>query len=176
MNRITTENIVSSLLVLGFDRVDSLLYSYVLGKITLENKQFSFSDEQFSGFFNSVVDYDELGFRLKPGYTLDTNVSLNPTSVLPLQRMLNVNPVLLDYLKQFDFREVIYRKIQACNFNLDNLSSYFCKKEKEIIADMFGIDDSVSIFKKAYELEFGDEIPDIPFMRAEDIHTLKRTK
>ena len=37
MNRITTENIVSSLLVLGFDRVDSLLYSYVLGKITLEN-------------------------------------------------------------------------------------------------------------------------------------------
>ena len=91
-------------------------------------------------------------------------------------RMLNVNPVLLDYLKQFDFREVIYRKIQACNFNLDNLSSYFCKKEKEIIADMFGIDDSVSIFKKAYELEFGDEIPDIPFMRAEDIHTLKRTK
>ena len=165
MIRINNENVISSLFKIGFDRVDSNLLSFVLGKIMLEMNDIKYSNGGFSGFFKSAVVKDEFGYRLKDGYSIDTNISLNEIAYISLGDMLNTKPELIDYLSKLDYRELILKKLNLLGTKHEDLYKYFCKKEKEIIADMFGIDDSVNIFKKAYELEFGDEIPDIPFIR-----------
>ena len=54
MEKINSENIISALFLLGFDKVDVLLYMCVLAKLTLNNQieeQFTLEDEDFSSLF-----------------------------------------------------------------------------------------------------------------------------
>ena len=47
MEKINTEILVSSLFVIGFDKVDALLYTYTLGQLSLDNQKlqlFEFED------------------------------------------------------------------------------------------------------------------------------------
>ena len=78
MININSEMLVSSLFVLGFDSVDSMLFTYTLGKLSLDNqklKLFNFKDDPITSTFNKQVEYDGITFKLKEGYSLDTNVS-----------------------------------------------------------------------------------------------------
>ena len=58
MEKISTEILVSALFNLGFDIVDPVLFTYTLGKISLEdkNQQFSFAEKTPSIGFNKYVD------------------------------------------------------------------------------------------------------------------------
>ena len=61
MEKINTETLVSSLFVIGFDKVDALLYTYTLGQLSLDNQKlqlFKFEDSSMSQKFNDYVDYD----------------------------------------------------------------------------------------------------------------------
>ena len=58
MEKISMEILVSALFNLGFDIVDPVLFTYTLGKLSLEDKQqqFSFVEETPSIGFNKYVD------------------------------------------------------------------------------------------------------------------------
>ena len=169
MIRINQEIIISSLLAFGFENVDQNLYNYVLGKLTVDNnelKLFQFFDEPFCYYFEEIIAYDEKGFHLKKGLTLDSIYPVNCGA--PIRLMLNTRTELMNYLRTLDFRGYVFNKI--CSFgtnDLDNMYSNFCSKEREIIADMFGIDDSINILEKAASLA-GIELPEVAVINMND--------
>ena len=143
MEKINTESLVASLFAVGFDKVDNLLYAYTLGELSIDNSKkhlFELENCEVSQAFNEYVDYDGIAFKLKDGFTLDTNVSPKEGYTYPLSRAIHVNPTLTDYLSGVDFRKIILKKIgelgpeQAGSF-----PKLFSDKEKEIISDMFDI-------------------------------------
>ena len=136
MSKINSEIIISSLFRIGFDQVDSLLYTYTLGKIFQDNAElnlFEFKDKELSETFN----------KFKDGYDLNTIVSLKPIQniELPLYKVLNINSLLIEYLKEIDFKEIIFKKIVSLGIDkINDFEELFNDKEKEIISEMFGID------------------------------------
>ena len=146
MVKINSEIIISSLFMLGFDQVDSLLFTYTLEKMTTANTQlklFEFIDEKTSQIFNKYIEYDGSKFKFREGYDLNTIV-LYRNIELPLYKVLNINGilnnVLIEYLKTLDFKEIIIKKIMALvTDRIDDYEELFCDKEKEIIYEMFKI-------------------------------------
>ncbi|MBR3660628.1 MAG: hypothetical protein IKN63_01845 [Bacilli bacterium] len=146
MGKINSEIIISSLLAIGFDQVDSLLFTYTLEKMTTANTQlklFEFKDEKTSQIFNKYIEYDGSKFKFREGYDLNTIV-LYRNIELPLYKVLNINGilnnVLIEYLKTLDFKEIIIKKIMALGTDrIDDYEELFCDKEKEIIYEMFKI-------------------------------------
>lgn len=137
MEKINTEILVSSLFVTGFDQVDSILFTYTLGKLAIENRElklFEYKENMFSNTFNKYVTFDGNVYKLKEGYALDTNISENNSYQIPLQRSLNTNQVLIDYLNNFDFKEIVARKVSEMGY--EQKEHLFSTKEKEIINEI----------------------------------------
>lgn len=138
MEKINTEILISSLISIGFDKVDSLLYTYTLAKLTTDNyrlKTFCFEEKEFSQTFNKYIEYSNMSFKLKNDYTLDTNVSPRKEQIWPIKKELHTNEKLIEYLNILDFSEIISKKLETYNmqttteFNKSILSN----KEIEII-------------------------------------------
>ena len=131
---------------MGFNQVDSLLYTYTLGKIATDNtflEMFEFKDKETSQIFNKYIEYDGIKFKLREGYDLNTIVNLKPNQniELPLYKVLNTNKNLIEYLKKLDYKEIIVRKIISLGISrIVDYEDLFSDKEKEIIYQMFGID------------------------------------
>ena len=144
MEQINTEALVASLFAIGFDRVDALLYTYVLGQLTTDNYKlqiFEFGDSETSSKFNEFADYDGVAFKIKEGITLETNVSPIGNHVWPLEKALSQNKKLIEYLSKLDFRKIIIKKISALGIDrINDLDELFSNKEKEIMYKMFGIE------------------------------------
>ena len=149
MVKVNQEYIISALFLLGFDKVSDSLFSYVLGKVVLEENGFVFSDEDYCGFFKSVVMHDEYGFRLKNGYTLSTNISLVPNTIATIRDTLNAPKALITYLNNIDYKEYILSRIRGYESGENYSSNEYSIKEKRMIADMFGYDDMLA--NKTYE-------------------------
>ena len=61
MEKINSEKIISALFLLGFDKVDVLLYMCVLAKFTLDNQieeRFTLEDEDFSFLFCQKIEFN----------------------------------------------------------------------------------------------------------------------
>ena len=133
MEKINSEILISTLFLIGFDRVDSLLFKYVLGKLSIDNiekKDFIFEDEELSGTFNQYVDFNGSFYSLKNNYSLDTNVPLVSGS----SKILNINEKLLMYFNSIDFTTIISRKVNDIGYNnLKDFDYLFSEKEKQII-------------------------------------------
>ena len=146
MSKINSEIIISSLFRIGFDQVDSLLYTYTLGKIFQDNAElnlFEYENKELSETFNKYIDNDGNVYKFKDGYDLNTIVSLKPIQniELPLYKVLNINSLLIEYLKEIDFKEIIFKKIVSLGIDkINDFEKLFSDKEKEIISEMFGID------------------------------------
>ena len=167
MEIINTEIVVSSLLSAGFDQVDALLYTFVLGQLSLDNRElqmFEFSDNELSALFNQFVDYNGIIFRLKDGFSLKTNVSPVDGKVLPLEKALHTSKKLIDYFSQLDYKRIVLKKISTLyDDGVDNVEMFFSEKEKSIIHEMFGLSklphktaditsfDSYEVFKRLIE-------------------------
>ena len=98
MKIINTEALVSSLFVIGFDKIDSILYTYTLGALTIDNQKtnmFQFENKELSSTFNKYVDSSSWGFKLKKGYTLDTNISTMKDYNWTLRNLFNKNKDLM---------------------------------------------------------------------------------
>lgn len=96
MEKINTEILVSSLLVSGFDVVDPLLFTFVLGQLTIDDrnmKVFEFEEQPTSQTFNNYIDNDGIVFSIKKGLNLETNVSLAENCIYPLKKYY----ILIEY-------------------------------------------------------------------------------
>ena len=137
MEKINSEILISTLFLIGFDRVDSLLFKYVLGKLSIDNiekKDFIFEDEELSETFNQYVDFNGSFYSLKNNYSLDTNVSLvsGSSKILPLRKVININKKLLMYFNSIDFTTIISRKVNDIGYNnLKDFDYLFSEKEKQ---------------------------------------------
>lgn len=143
MEKINTEILISSLFVIGFDKVDATLYTYILGSLSIENgnvKLFEFAEEEPTKIFNEYIDYDGIVFSLKKGISLETNVSPVKTQYWPLEKALHTNRRLIEYLSNMNFKEIVIKKIKDIGFErIENLNFMFSNKEKDIICEIFGI-------------------------------------
>ena len=137
MEKINTEILVSTLFNLGFDSVDPVLFTYTLGKLSLIDKerQFVFEEREPGIGFKEYVDCSGITMKIKDGYTLDTNVSPNDKMVIPVRKTLFGSRTLQEYLSNFDFSEIIWKKAKA--YSVQSAESVnpdlFCEKEIEIL-------------------------------------------
>lgn len=140
MINVNTEMLVSSLFILGFDSVDSILFTYTLGKLSLDNqklKQFKIKDDLTTNTFNKYIEYNGIAFKLKDGYNLDTNTSPIEGYHFPLKYALQTNKKLLEYLESIDFKEIVSRKISTIGYEkLERFDYLFSNKEKQIMFEM----------------------------------------
>ena len=146
MEKINTEIIISSLFMVGFDKVDSILYTYILGKLMEDNvvlNEYEFKETVPSSNFDKYIDYDNNIFKLKDGLSLNSMVNLSHLQniEMPLYKVLITNKKLIKYLNDLEYREIILKKINYLGIdNINNFDTLFSNKEKEIIYKMFGID------------------------------------
>ena len=112
LEKINTEILVSTLFNLGFDKVDPVLFTYTLGKLSLVDKerQFIFEEREPGIGFKKYVDFSGTAMKIKDGYTLDTNVSPNDKIKIPVKKTLFGSRSLLEYLSNFDFSEIVQKK------------------------------------------------------------------
>ncbi len=131
MENINTETFVSSLMYIGFDKVDSFLYTETLGSVLWDyngSSMFTFNDEPLSPKFQEYVSVNGVSFQLRKGYILDND----------LKKDLTINEKLIDIFNEIDFGRIIHKKAEMAKATslseLDN--DCFCKKEKEILKEL----------------------------------------
>lgn len=140
MKTINTEALVGSLFIIGFDQVDPILYTYTLGELSIDNQKperFQFEDKELSSTFNKYVDSSDSVFKLKEGYTLDTDVSPTKKYNYTLRKLFDKNTDLTEYLKSLDFSEIVAKKIELLGIDdKGQLDTRFSNKERELIAQL----------------------------------------
>ena len=108
MEIINSENLIGALLVLGYESVDSILYTLTLGKITKDNRNFKFIDKELNKTFMNFIDYDGGSFKLKEGLTMQSDTGLL-NEYFSIEEFLT-NRKLVEYLKTIDLNDIISKK------------------------------------------------------------------
>ena len=138
MEKICLDNIISALLFLGFDKVDSLLISYTTKNI-LESDMYHFELDNDS--LPSLYNYVELSsgtFKLNEQSIEKINHGFkeNIKKILALHS----NKRLIEYLKTVDFTDIVLLKLNSIGIkNALELNNLFSNKEKQIIMNIFDI-------------------------------------
>lgn len=168
---INTQNIISSLFLLEFDKLDPFIITATISNITInlrKNKEVQLktgeeysvyeikftSDDKISKSFEKIVDMDFIT-KLKDGFTMDTDIAkiinLNNIS-MTVKQYLNTsnNRLLVQYIKEnIDLRKIILEKISAYQqTNPDYIKEVFSNKEKIMIMEIFGLND---IFRELHK-------------------------
>lgn len=134
---ISTEDIVKVLFLMGFDKVDSTLFVFVLATAKLEENDFKFSDLPFTQIFLRYVDYDGIVFTLKEGVTLETEISISKTYSWTLKKLFSHNR-LINHLSKLNFRDLVIHKIQHIGEErLEEFDYLFSEKEKKLVPEYF---------------------------------------
>lgn len=138
MEELNTEIFLSTLFVMGFDKVDSILYSFLLGKLMNEKaflEKFSFKNREPSQDFSRYVELNGYINKLKEGYTLESNLSPVEGEYWPLSKLLEkkASKTLMNFLESIDLGEVIEKKVNALGEErIKNNPSLLCSKEIEL--------------------------------------------
>ena len=133
MEKISFEMLVSALFNLGFDIIDPVLFTYTLGKLSIEDREheFIYGPQNTSIGFNKYVDCSGIAIKIRDGYTLDTYIRISDSKVIPVKKTLFNNKKLVSYLENFDFDEIVSKKAEAYGIeNIDEASrEIFSEKE-----------------------------------------------
>ena len=141
MEELNTEIFLSTLFVMGFDKVDSILNSFLLEKLMKEKaflEKFSFKNREPSQDFRRYVELNGYINKLKEGYTLESNLSPVEGEYWPLARLLEnkASKTLMDFLDSIDLGEVIEKKVNALGEErIKNNPSLLCSKEIELLRE-----------------------------------------
>lgn len=148
MEKINTEILVSSLFKLGFDKVDSILFTYTLAKITKDGV-FFFEEQDTSIAFKKYVNFYDGFIRLKDGYSLDTNISPNDSIPITIGQSLFGNKYLFDYLSILDFTDIILKKAEdyAIGDTNEIKSEFFSAKEIDLL-NRYRSENGICLIKK----------------------------
>lgn len=130
MENINTEVFVSSLMYIGFDKVDSFLYTETLGTVLWDyngGSMFTFNDEPLSPKFQRYVLDNGVSFQLRKPYILDD-----------VREDLTINKKLIEIFNEIDFGRIILKKAEMAKAtSLHELNKEcFCKKEREILKEL----------------------------------------
>ena len=152
MEKISSEDIICSLLLIGFDKIDSSFYAYTEEKLLEDNKTlkvFILEDKEFSALFKTYINYKDNTFSFKNGYSLKTNTSIKEGEYFPLEKRICKNRKLIEYFKNCDFTDILLKKIRDLNVETkEEVSKAFCKKEKELLKDMFDLEEKTKQKRK----------------------------
>ena len=138
MEKVNMEMVISSLLIMGFDKVDSILVIFTVGQLSFDNYKaglFSFENEEFSKTFDEYIECVNSVYKFKDGYDLDSNVSFDNDKYWPLKNRLHTNEKLLAYLSSLDFHLLFKEKlILLAKITFLNLTIYLVKKKNLLCA------------------------------------------
>ena len=153
MEKITTEILLTTLFKYGFDQVDPVLFTLILGKTALDDAKKHEFDFRFDIPITKAIkkEYNES--------TTDTVIyKLNDEINKDLWYRYHSDEKLLNYLYGLDIEKIITKKLEAYGYNKNNLiiekidKTLFSQKELEIIDLMinknkkllFGITDEIT--------------------------------
>ena len=155
MEQINSETIISSLLVAGYDQVDTLLYTYLVGKLSIDDRKsqvFEFIENDFSKTFEEYIQFDGIKYKLKEGYNINSNIKVTKDDYYPLRKLLKTNNKLIEYINSFDLRDIVIKKISILGqSNKEMLKGCFSNKEKEVIIEMFNLNQEENNLNNSYQ-------------------------
>ena len=132
MEKITIENLLTTLFKYGFDKVDQILYAQVLNELSLENAK--------------TKDFDfDLTVSVSKAITKDgSSYKLNNNRDIAIWFAYHTSEKLLEYFKEIDFEKLVIKKLEALGYNsedyvLGNVQidpTLFSQKEMGIINEM----------------------------------------
>ena len=148
MNIISTEMLVSTLFKLGFDKVDPVLFTFTLGKISKDGF-FSFEEQDTSRAFQEYVDFSDGLIKLKDGYLLDTNISSNDSIPITIGQSLFGNKYLFNYLSTLDFTDIILKKAEDYVIGVTGevKKDFFSTKEIDLL-NRYRSENGICLIKK----------------------------
>ena len=148
MEKITTEILLTTLFEYGFDEVDPVLFTLVLGKTVIDDAQLHEFDFRFDLPLTKSIVRDGIMYRLSD--EVDKDLWFNYHS----------NEKLLKYFTNLNFEEIITKKLEGYGYNKMNCilgrekidESLFSQKELEMIdlitnknrKTLFGITDEIT--------------------------------
>ena len=152
MEKINIEIIISSLFALGFDKVDSKLLMFMLGRIVTDNKELNIFDiekeENLCETFNKYITYENSVYKFKEGYNITSMITLPSGTEYPLIKCLHTNEILMDYLKRIDITDIVLTKLSLYEKGIiPDFDNYFSNQEKAIIKKLKEIEGMNSISK-----------------------------
>ena len=147
--RVNTESLISALFLLGYEKVDAVLYMLVLGAIkTTDNKlkitdlelDFSIDDSLSNVLSNCIKPCTAVIIELKEGYDLNTDVSsfnyLKEGTITLYDYINNSNNnSLATYIDNYiNMEEIIRKKMSILgDKGIPSNAKLYSEKEKEII-------------------------------------------
>ena len=161
---VDTESVLSSLFLLGYDKVDAAMFTQIMLQLKLHsyrksececylyNKKFNCYlehklDDELSNSFLNITEYFNGGYKILDNLKMNSDVSdlvgLDNECLLVNYLGTNNNRLLASYIdNKIDMVNVIMNKIYSYKIinNYDNYPDLFCDKEKEILYKTFGID------------------------------------
>jgi len=141
MEKISLENIISGLMFIGFDKVDSLLLGYATEELLKSDMYRFVLEEDTTTSLYKHIDYVDGVYQFKEDETLDSMIIFKKLK-MPMKTflVLHSNKKLIDTLKTINFQEIVLKKISSIGVNnLSDMNYLFSSKEKEIIMNIFGI-------------------------------------
>ena len=141
MEKICLENVLSGLLFLGFDKVDSLLLGYTIEELLQSDMYYFAMEDDESSTLYKHLDYVNGVYQFKECMSLNSIIKLKNLNIsMNTFLALHSNKKLIECLKSLDFRNIVIKKISCIGINNINEMNYlFSSKEKEIIMNIFGI-------------------------------------
>jgi len=150
--KVNTENLLSALIILGYDKIDSFTFTAIMANMNLFDSEYEIEfvkDSELSKPFLYCVDSNiPFMYSIKENCNLSTNVSsamkLNGIEYTFKEYISSPNNVLLaEFIdKYIDLKMIIIRKL--ITYGVDNINNFphlFCDKEKNIIMEIFGINE-----------------------------------
>lgn len=114
--KISSEDIIKTLFALGFKEVSCIMFTFVLGKISSEDRNIKFEDKPLSNIFNKYIYYDGISYKINPMYDLNTIIYSHDNYIFSLFDFLSSNKSLLQILENLKYDEIIpkeYHKLQS---------------------------------------------------------------
>lgn len=141
MEKISLENIISGLMFMGFDKVDSLLLGYTTEELLKSNLyHFALEYDESSALYKHL-DYVDGTYQFRDDENLDSIIKLKNIN-MPMKTFLALhsNKKILECLNLLDFKDIVIKKISNIGINnINEMNHLFSLKEKEIIMNIFGI-------------------------------------
>ena len=142
MEKICLENLISGLMFVGFDKVDSLLLEYSFEELMKQDlHKIQLGDVAIPSLYN-YVEFVDGSFKLKNNYDLDDDIKLKNDVMISVRKILALhsNKRLIECLKRINYKDIVLKKISRIGVNnLSSMNNLFSSKEKEIIMNIFGI-------------------------------------